>query len=254
MKKLMVIAAAMTIACGVYAAGCTPDELDCSMVYKVKMSLKAGRPKTQKGKCDTVCYRTPTKVTVEGYAVLCDYCDCEAFQEGLSWTLWSKKEKAMYMDGEGVEWDFLNVIGKKADEVEGAFTIDTYAFTGYAAGFGKLDKKYCTPKSMSGEIAGFGGVPGCSTGDACNPSSDNCTWAYACADYCAGDYDTAEGIDSELPTAYTGKWSLKYSSSDSKKYTASKWNPKIPDFSDFGACADWGGDSGGTGDGGGTGE
>lgn len=246
MKKLMVIAAAMTIAAGAYADGCTPDtpELECSVVYKVKMSLKAGRPRTQKGKCDcdcdTVCYRTPTKVNLDGYAVACDVCDCAAFQEDLTWTLWSKKEKAMYMEDDVVEWMFLNVIGKKANELEGSFHMETAGFAGVASGFGKMDKKLCIPSSLSGEFAGWGGVPGCSDGDgaACNPSSDNCTWAYACADYCEDGYDTDEGIDSELPTAYTGKWAMKYDRSGSKKYSAGKWTSRVPDYDFFESCAD----------------
>lgn len=245
MKKLMIIAAAMTIASGAYAAGCTPDdvELECSLVYKVKMSLKASRPNTSKakpnkGQCDPLCYRTPTKITLDGYAIACDVCDCESFQDALTWTLWSNKEKAMYMEDGLVEWDFLNVIGKSATELEGAFSISTYAFAGYAAGFGKLDKKTCTPTSLSGEIAGWGGVPGCgSGGTVCVPTDDFvCTWAYACADYC-GDDQVVENIE-ELPTAYTGKWSLKYSKSEAKKYTAAKWSPKIPAYADFDACTD----------------
>ncbi len=254
MKKLMVIAAAMTIAAGVYGA-CTPEgqDNDCSMVYKVKMNLKAGRPKSQKGKCETMCYRTPTKVALQGYAMACEMCDCEAFKEDMEWILWSKKEKSMYLDEEigAVEWNFLNIIGKKANELEGGFFMETYAFSGYGSGFGKLDKKFCIPSSLSGEFAGWGGVPGCTDKNVCSPS-EACTWAYSCADYCAGDYDTAEGIDSELPTAYTGKWSMKLNKSLSKKYGNAKWNMNdVPEYDDFERCAD---SPGGTGDSTGGGE
>lgn len=236
MKKLMIIAAAMTIAGGVYAwgsGGCNPDpefEGECARVYKVKMTLKASRPKTKRGRCETMCYRKPARVRLQGYALSCDACACEDFQESLSWVLWNKREKSIYMDDEPVEWEFLNVIGRKANQVEGLFYIENYAFAGYAAGFGKMDRKSCIPANMKGEFAGSGAVPGCTSGDVCSPDV-SCTWAFECADYCEGD---AEELY-DLPTAYTGKWAIRYSRSLSRKY-AKTWSPRIPDYDYFEAC------------------
>ena len=70
MKKLMMIAAAMTIAGGAFASSCTPvEESECAPVYKVKISLKTTDAKSGSSKdgCAELCYRKKGKMNLQGY-------------------------------------------------------------------------------------------------------------------------------------------------------------------------------------------
>lgn len=247
MKKLMMIAAAMTIAGGAFGSACNPgDEPDayCAIVYKVKMSLRTtdAKSSTTKDGCDELCYRQPSKVSLMGYAHVCDACDCDALAD-MSWQLWNKKNKYMYIDTDEsaeVTWGILNVIGKKATDVEAALSFETDALYLLAAGFGKMDSKACLPKKISGNVAGYGLPPSCitTTGTVCEPGDDivECAYAFECADYCEGD----AFADTDLETVYFGTWSMSYSKSESNKY-AEDWDifTKIPAYPEYVACGEY---------------
>lgn len=114
MKKLMMTAAAMTIAGGVYAQ-CVintpgPGE-DCAMVYNVKFSGKTTiakyLPYSEGGSiCDLgsgegdYIYREPKSFKWQGYLASC-FCGCDEFNFGMYLMLWDKKQKA-YVFNDGI--------------------------------------------------------------------------------------------------------------------------------------------------------
>ncbi|MFO7938029.1 MAG: hypothetical protein R6V06_10560 [Kiritimatiellia bacterium] len=120
MKKLMMVAAAMTIAGGAFAQ-CgyepgTPGQPEpglCALVYSVKLTAKTTVAKFLKGQIvsgsgtvcgygeegyetDPVIYRKPGKVKLQGYWMNCS-CDCTEYEEDMSafdssWLwLWEKR-------------------------------------------------------------------------------------------------------------------------------------------------------------------
>jgi len=227
MKKLMMIAAAMTIASGAFAQCGDPEipDYNCALVYKVKMSLKTTVAKSTVTSYDCsedelFCYRETGKVNLTGYAYSCD-CTCAAFMDA-SILLWDKKTKEYYLDDEPIEWYFINIIGKKANKVEGAFAIDGQAAYLMGAGFGTFDTKKLIVKKISGSVAGYGAGPMCSDVDCADYDSG----AFVCDDYLSDVW--TEGV----PTVYFGTFSFSYSSSDSKKQAedGSYVYSKSPDY------------------------
>ncbi len=226
MKKLMMIAAAMTIAGGAIAQCGDPEIPDtyCALVYKVKMNLKTTVAKSAVAKYDCeddeiLCYRETGKVNLVGYAYTCD-CSCYALMEA-NILLWDKKTKDYYIDDEPVGWQFINVIGKKSNKVEGAFMLSSeYAFL-VGAGFGSFDTKNYIVKNMSGNVAGYGSGPSCLDVDC----EDFTSGAYVCED---------DGIywDETVPTVYFGSFAFSYSKNDSKKQATDAWYiySKVPDY------------------------
>ena len=230
MKKLMMIAAAMTIASGAFAQCGDPEipEYNCALVYKVKMSLKTTVAKSAISKYDCaddelLCFRETGKVNLMGYAYSCD-CTCLDFMDA-SILLWDKKTKEYYIDDECITWFFVNIIGKKANKVEGAFEIDgEYAYL-MGAGQGSFDTKKLIVKKISGYVAGYGVGPACVDVECADYESG----AFICDDYISNIWDTM------TPTAYFGNFSFSYSSSDSKKQAAdgSHVYEKAPDYFSF---------------------
>ena len=210
MKKLMMFAAAMTIVGGAHAQ-CN-DSLDCAQVWDVKMSLKTTQAATLKAKnvcADNACYRKPGKKSLNGFLFVgggCGECTCASINDAVFY-LWDKKAKEMVVDGGEISWSFLHIIGKKDTEAEGLFGITSdegIELTG--AGFGKWDLKNKILKSLSGEIVGAGAPPACSI----DCTDEIPAVAFIC---------TADGIEEveDAPTAYSGKFSIKYSKGSSKK-------------------------------------
>ena len=227
MKKLMMIAAAMTIACSVFAQCGDPDvpEGYCALVYKVKMNLKTTVAKniTTSYDCEDdqlVCYRETGRVNLMGYAYSCD-CFCAALYSA-NVLLWDKKTKEYYIDDEPMGWTLINIIGKKANKVEGSFTIDgEYAYL-IGSGFGSFDTKKLIVKKISGNVAGYGAGPMCVDVDCADFNSG----AFICDDYLSNVWDD------QVYTVYFGTFSLVYSASDSKKQAAdaSYIYGKAPDY------------------------
>jgi len=214
MKKLMMIAAAMTIAGSAFAAcqdGPTNTVGYCALVYKVKMNLKTTKAKTlsgyyDKSDCedvDAVCYREKGSIALNGYAYACE-CSCEGFMSAAV-TLWDKK-KVYYTYEDTLGWSVLNIFGKNSKKVEGSWTLTSdplYFLVG--SGFGSFDPKSYLIKNISGNVAGFGAPPVC-----IEDCEDESAAAYDCD-------DVFEDMVSELPTVYFGTWSYRYSKSDSNK-------------------------------------
>jgi len=230
MKKLMMIAAAMTIASGAFGQCGDPEEPDynCALVYKVKMSLKTTVAKSATTSYDCaddelICYREKGKVNLMGYAYSCA-CSCLDFMDA-SVLLWDKKTKEYYIDDESIGWLFVNIIGKKAKKVEGAFEIDGAYVSLLGAGQGTFDDKNMIVKKISGNVAGYGFGPLC-TGVDC---ADYYSGAFICDDYMSDEWSD------QVPTAYFGTFSFSYSKNDSKKQ-ASDGNyvyDKAPDYFSF---------------------
>ncbi len=224
MKKLMMFAAAMTIVGGAFAqcADIPVVTNNCALVYDVKLSVKTTVPKAIAGSTINVpcadeetvaevCYRTPGSLTLKGYLQACA-CDCESFLAA-TLTLWDTHAKA-YVTVDSFAWDFLNVIGKKNTEAEGAWTMEIAGGTLYGAGFGKWDGK-ATParlSSMSGNFAGSVSAPQCDSEITCDAAI-----AYPCGNFDQG--------SSTLETAAYGTWSIKYNKSLSKKEAAGEELP-----------------------------
>lgn len=209
MKKLMMIAAAMTIVGGAYAQCSDPVEGTCSQVYDFKASLKTTVGKAASGDCADLCYRTKSSISLKGYLYDCD-CGCDAF---LTATLlaYDKKADEVYV-GTPV-WAFLNAIGKKSTDAEGLFDVAFAQGTFTAGGFGTFDGKLGMLKSISGNIVGSLPGPVCEVSCA----DGEPTVAYPACDF-AEDYDVA--------TVAYGTFSLKYNKSLSAKYSAGTWVPE----------------------------
>lgn len=223
MKKLMMFAAAMTIVGGAFAECEDPviEQGYCAMAWDVKISVKSTAPEALKGytitnpcedpeDIDPGCYRKIGKYSYQGLLYTCE-CGCDEIEDALFY-LWEKKAKRYLVYDGALVWDFRNVVGKKQKDAEGFFTFDAIipdageerAVSFTAAGFGKWDSKYNRLKSLSGQIVGQGAPPNCS-GQVCEPAA-----AFLCIDLTNGDAD--------LPTAFAGTFSIKYSSSKSKAF------------------------------------
>jgi hypothetical protein len=211
MKKLMMIAAAMTIVGGAYAQCSDPVLTDCSLVYDFKASLKSTVGKAASGDCEDLCYRATASKSLKGYLYACEGCDCDAFQLA-TLTAYEKKSDETFV---GVpEWDFLNAIGKKSLDAEGLFVVDFAQGSFTAGGFGSFDSKTGMLKSFSGSIVGSLPAPYCEV--ACADGTP--TVAYLSCDFIE---------DYEIETVAFGTFSLKYNKSLSAKYAAGTWVPAL---------------------------
>jgi hypothetical protein len=129
MKKLMMVAAAMTIAGGAFAqCGYDPQQPgpqpgSCALVYSMKLSAKTTVAKYLQGQIvsgsGTVCgygqaastnapviYRTPAKIGLQGYWLNCS-CDCtelaneeSAFDQSWLWLWENRSRNYWFNDGE----------------------------------------------------------------------------------------------------------------------------------------------------------
>ncbi|MCL2104975.1 MAG: hypothetical protein FWH21_07990 [Kiritimatiellaeota bacterium] len=233
MKKLMMFAAAMTIVGGAFAQ-CTPTQLDCALVYNVKLNLKTSMGKVAGGSLASLCSPTVTTVAcirypnysyvIDGYIAICE-CECDSLADNAEVFSWNTKLRSI--DPISVwEFDTLHVIGNQTqaettwgmtgtDEIIGDFSL-----TG--AGFGKFKKsgvQYFT--SFSGYAAGQLDQPVCLINDNCDPAG---YW------YC--DDLTANGFDDSEEAPLFGTWAIKFNAAASKRYAIDAYL-KVPSFYGF---------------------
>ena len=231
MKKLMIAAAAAAMVGGAYATPCTPDtpNTDCASVYSFKLNVKTTKGVALKttgsgsqcvpGQASCSVIREKDSTVIQGYIYECT-CGCDVISSG-SVVAWDSKRKAP-VDGPAFTKTLLNVIGKKQNVAEWAWTFagtavydanrsQDYALTG--AGYGTFSKGLY--RSFSGNFAGTAAasydlktkmVADSPTSCACDPSQ-----VWACADL------TTLVADS---TVAFGTWTAKYDASASKKYLA----------------------------------
>ena len=223
MKKLMMFAAAVTIVGSAFAQCGDPEAEDCALVYDVKLSVKTTVPDSKAGyvlpsHCGdpvtnaATCFRKTGKKTIQGFFYTCA-CNCDSIKDATTWYLWDKKAKVGEEVGASLSF---NVIGKKKSDVEAYVILSPDADgvlndggTLYLAGFGKWDAKNCRVKSVSGNFAGLIAPPKCNDALSCDEAA-----AYVCdGDATSGCALVAETVE----TVAFGTWSIKYSSSKSKK-------------------------------------
>lgn len=226
MKKMMTLAALVTITGSAYAACTLPTDLYCAQVYDVKVSLKTTVSKT-KVDCEEICYRTKGSASLKGYLYACD-CTCDGFRQA-SLYLYDKKNDRDYY---GIPaWLVLNRIGKKNTDAEGFMVAplsssdDILDGVGkgigsvfYLAGFGKFDDDGYL-KNMSGDIVGILPPPIC--------AQDCSVGTYAVAYpacYLAIVGEATQPIYL-VPTVGFGTWSLRYNKHLSEDYANGTWMP-----------------------------
>lgn len=254
MKKLMIAAAAVAMIGSAFAD---------AQVYEYKLSLKSTTCKENKAidgylikmglmeKGEEIVYRTPASLTIKGVSW---GCECDEALAGFwgttenndnTWhglTFWNTKNGAFLGAGKddptiynGVEfeWDMLNRIGKKASEVELAFSIipsgeavdDNFELK--LAGTGKITDKLVIDKdtedvsdcnsyiaSVKGSVAGYvnpeAGIVVCNY---CEEYDVYCDVYQFCD--CGDDL-----TDPDRTVAY-GTFTMKYNSAASKKLKTS---------------------------------
>ncbi len=211
MKKLMMLAAAMTIVGSAFAACELPAAGDCALVYDFKASLKT--TKGGEGSCDA-CIRVKGTKALTGWIFVCA-CDCETFMSDAVLLAYDKKSGTVYTGP--VVWGLLNKIGKKSVDAEGywtsALTVDVDGAGAFAAaGFGTFDGLVL--KSMSGDLVGTIPAP------ACEVKCDLGTVASALP-ACTFEFDP----ENPPATIVYGSWSMKYDKKMSAAYAAGTWVP-----------------------------
>ena len=233
MKKLMIALAAAGLVGGAFAGNCTPDAPSNpdALVYQFKATVKTTKGTPAKfsasgstctpGSSAEGVIRLPDSTKFQGWIYDCDP-SCNLLETGKA-VVWDSKRKAQLTDA-AFTTTFLNVMGKKQTDAEWAWTFagaaaysadisQTYALTG--SGLGKYSKKgYYT--SFSGNFAGTAAASyHLAKNAACDPSR-----IWKCD-------DLATLADSD--TVAYGSWSVKYSSSASKKYTKNGYL-KLPNY------------------------
>lgn len=230
MKKLMIAAAAAAMVGGAFAGNCeptpTPDVTPDALVYQFKATVKTtkGAPaKWTESTSGSTCtpgssettegiIRLPDSTKFQGWIYDCDP-SCALVSTG-SVVAWDSKRKAQLADA-AFTTTFINVMGKKQADAEWAWTFEgaatysaevsqKYSLTG--SGLGKYSAKKGYYTSFSGNFAGTAEASFyLAKNAACDPSQ-----IWKCD-------DLATLVDSD--TVAYGSWSVKYSSSASKKYT-----------------------------------
>ena len=232
MKKLMIAAAAAAMVGGAYAANCTPDDTptECASVYSFKLNVKTTKGVTLKGgtigsgsqctpgvasSCTVI--REKDSTVIQGWIYDCT-CGCGVLSSG-SVKAWDSKRKAPVNDA-AFTTDFINVIGKKQNVGEWAWTFagtakydesreQTYALTG--AGYGSFSKGLY--RSFSGNFAGTADASYDlkTKQDTNNPCACDPSQVWAC--------DALDDLTAADTVAF-GTWTVKYDASASKKYLA----------------------------------
>lgn len=239
MKKIMVAAATVALAMGVFAVcGDETPEVKARQVYKFTFTGKttkgigAQTVKVDCGDDQTGCYaRIPAKLKIKGWVAYC-LNGCKGVNGGTgdaeAWAFWATKPykadlgalaELNFADGE-----FPHVIGKKPNKAEayGTFT-SQFVFTSQAAweinfAFAGLGT-YKSPvyKKISGNFAGSPAASWYISGNVCAQTS-----VYDCSSLTL--------VCDETPnTVAFGKWSMKYSKSAAKKLNKGKL-PKTPSY------------------------
>lgn len=213
MKKLMLIAAAVTIVGGAFAQCSDPEVTNCSLVYDFKASLKTTAGKAYSGDCEDLCYRATGSKSFKGYIYTCE-CECTNFMYAATYYLYDKKSDTELFGAP--TWQYLNAIGKKSTDAEGFVIFGGYGGVLYAAGHGKFDDAGLL-KSMSGDLAGYLYPPYC---------AEQCSDGEYAVAYPACSWQESYGV----MTPAFGSWSIKYNKSLSSKYSQGLWVPPVPDF------------------------
>ena len=234
----MIAAAAAAMVGGAFAAGdCTPEDpvTECAAVYSFKMNVKTTKGVALKGgtagsQClpgTTTCavIREKDSTVIQGWIFDCE-CVCDQIATG-SVIAWDSKRKAV-VSTPAFNTTFINVIGKKQNVAEWAWTFEgtakydesrsqAYALTG--AGYGSFSKGLY--RSFSGNFAGTVSASHdlktklSALACACDPSQ---VWK-------CGDLETLKDAD----TVAFGAWTAKYDASASKKYLKDG-SLKVPEY------------------------
>ena len=236
MKKLMAIAA-IAVSGAAVAANCSPitPVIDTTpAVYNWKFTGKTTVGDYIKGyhKDGSGCapspidvlgeaIRVPGSLAIQGYTYYCVPC-CGTFAEAPDYEVFyfTKPYKDALIGG--VNTSFVNVIGKKAKDVEvygildgvttAATSAEAYSLT--YAGFGKYDLKNFRVSSASGNFAGLKAMPHYLKVAGC---PEAVYWDCTGSVYLSGN-----------PAIAYGKWSVKYNSTASKKYGKNGIKVKVP--------------------------
>ena len=221
MKKLMMFAAAMTIVGGAFAQCVIQPDVECAMVYNVKMNLRTVSGKTttvitgSASDCDlgteAGCVRYPNfPYAVQGYLVTTDCdCTCDAISSAEAF-LWAPRLKST-LAGE-FDWAILHVLGKQntaeaAWEFEGIDSV-LGPMTLAGAGFGSYSKTAAygvgAYSAFSGSVVGALEEPACIA---------DCLFA---AYWLCDDLGTA--LEDDAGIIY-GTWAMKLNASASKAYS-----------------------------------
>lgn len=240
MKKLM-FAAVAALSMGAFAENtCAPVDpiiVDPTLVYAVKMNVKTTKGVTvsvTEGDAGTIC--APGEITVSakvirtkdttkfaGWIYDCT-ATCSTIADG-SLVLWDSKRKAQIEDA-AIATTFINVMAKKQNQAEWAWTLEgtakydetrtqAYALTG--AGVGKFSTKKGYYTSFSGNFAGTAAA-----------SYDLSKKAKVCDPSQIWKCDDLTTLTDSDTVAY-GTWTVKYSSSASKKFAKNGYL-KVPAY------------------------
>ena len=240
MKKLMIAAAAAAMVSGAFAT---------AEVYEYKLNLtttKCAEGKAAKNTYwttkagydagDEVTYRVKTSLVVQGVTWGC-YCPeslagtwgtvCGNGESSFGIVFWSKTADSFLVDqydDTKFEWNFLNRIGKKGNEVEFSLNllpnddaeisdVDGDEFALALAGMGKLNGSDCGEyiKSAKGSVAGYI-VPDVAVCTYCTKTP--CQVYEFCVDCCS--HQTPFDKEDEMSVAF-GTFTMKYNASASKK-------------------------------------
>ena len=255
MKKLMIAAATAAMVGGAFAS---------AQVYEYKLNLKTTTCKEGKATKNTywtkiqemeagdeISYRTKASLVLNGLTwgctcseALAGYWDtvCGNDNSLFGITFWSKKTDAFLggtYNGSAFAWDFINRIGKKANEVEFSLNLvpsdDVSEVEGQItdfdlklAGMGSVTDKFVTDdngttldcdsviKSANGSVAGYinpdDGITVCNY---CEEYDVPCEVLQFCADCCD---HAADGFEpDETKTVAFGTFTMKYNKSAAAK-------------------------------------
>ena len=255
MKKLMLAAAAATLAGGVFAA-CTITTTPETVVTNAAVYAWKFTGKTTVGKlirttttthygsnCQisstsnsvTECaIRIPGSLAIQGYVYYCDNC-CDAFASGTSAAsveatksfYMTKPFKDVFSEAE-IAIDLAHVIGTKATQYEtkGVATFKAtepdIKYTLTFAGLGSFNKNLKVATSVSGNFAGTVVSPRYVARGVCLEAD-----YWLCADLPATMTYACAVTD---PSVAYGTWSVRYNASASKKYRNSGTLVKLPSW------------------------
>ena len=232
MKKLMIAAAAAAMVGGVYA-------VDNPQVYDFTATLKTtscSKNKSAKDVCgDTVYYRSQVTQKLYGkfWGCDCDVIGCpdtanygidDVNQDG--YMFWTSTKVPGAFHGADWQWSILQRLGKKGENVEGAFdlvltdcdgdTVATLAGAGYGTAkidCADLDGNYI--KSMSGNIVG--------TWDASSEViATGCAYCGSTAQCEVFEFCDACGLSDNDMAVVFGSFTLKYNASNTKSVANGK--------------------------------
>jgi len=251
----MIAAAVAAMGAGAFAAGeCSPVVQEVARIYQMQMNVYTTRGylsavagttgsictpgETSKETCTVL--RGKDKTVIRGYVYICsDLCKLEDYAAAFV----DSKRKAAFgefgTDEEGritfassvkFEWQLLNFMGSKFDDVEAAWTFSgpvTYAYLDGAeqqydlvgAGYGKKGSGTTVfADKLSGNFAGTAGA----SYDTYNSKASTCACTPSSILTCDG-YATL--AYSQKDTVAFGSWKMKFNANDSKAYYKGTFDP-----------------------------